>query len=90
MLMLAVATVLFAPMLSAETVFGHDVAGAVAPAGLSVLLGACVFAIGMQVAGGCGSGCLFNLGGGATPMLAALAGFAAGSLVATAHAAFWQ
>jgi len=90
MLMLAVATVLFAPMLSAESVFGHDVAGAVAPAGLSVLLGACVFAIGMQVAGGCGSGCLFNLGGGATPMLAALAGFAAGSLVATAHAAFWQ
>src|SRR5437879_1995513 len=70
MLMLAVATVLFAPMLSAESVFGHDVAGAVAPAGLSVLLGACVFAIGMQVAGGCGSGCLFNLGGGATPMLA--------------------
>jgi uncharacterized membrane protein YedE/YeeE len=90
MLMLAVATVLFAPMLSAETVFGNDVAGAVAPVGLSVLVGACVFAIGMQVAGGCGSGCLFNLGGGATPMLAALAGFAAGSLVATAHAAFWQ
>ncbi|HEV8143261.1 MAG TPA: YeeE/YedE family protein [Methylomirabilota bacterium] len=90
MLMLAVATVLFAPMLSAESVFGNEVVGAVAPAGLSVLLGACLFAIGMQVAGGCGSGCLFNLGGGATPMIVALAGFAAGSLVATAHAGFWR
>jgi hypothetical protein len=90
MLMLAVATVLFAPMLSAESVFGNDVAGAFAPASLSVLLGAFLFAIGMQVAGGCGSGCLFNLGGGATTMLAALVGFAAGSLVATAHGAFWR
>lgn len=90
MLMLAVATVLFAPMLSAETVFGTEVVGAVAPAGLSVLLGAAVFAIGMQLAGGCGSGCLFNLGGGAPSMLVALVGFAAGSLVATVHAAFWR
>jgi len=90
MLMLAVATVLFAPMLSAETVFGTEVAGAVAPAGLVVLLGAAVFAIGMQLAGGCGSGCLFNLGGGATSMIVALIGFAAGSLVATMHAAFWR
>jgi hypothetical protein len=91
MLMLAVATVLFAPMLSAETVFGTDVAGAVAPAGLAVLLGAAIFAIGMQLAGGCGSGCLFNLGGGATSMMVALVGFAVGSLIATsAHAAFWR
>jgi uncharacterized membrane protein YedE/YeeE len=90
MLMLAVATVLFAPMLSAETVFGTEVAGAVAPAGLSVLLGAAVFAVGMQLAGGCGSGCLFNLGGGATSMLVALVGFAAGSLVETTHTGFWR
>jgi uncharacterized membrane protein YedE/YeeE len=90
MVMLGVATVLFAPMLSAETAFGNDVAGAFAPASLSVLLGAFVFSIGMQVAGGCGSGCLFNLGGGATTMLTALVGFAAGSLVATTHGAFWR
>ena len=90
MLMLAVATVLFAPMLRAETVLGMDVAGAVAPVGLAVLLGAAVFAIGMQLAGGCGSGCLFNLGGGASSMIVALVGFAAGSLVATMHAAFWR
>jgi uncharacterized membrane protein YedE/YeeE len=90
MLMLAVATVLFAPMLRAETVLGTDVSGAVAPAGLTVLIGAAVFAVGMQLAGGCGSGCLFNLGGGATSMIVALVGFAAGSIVATMHAAFWR
>jgi uncharacterized membrane protein YedE/YeeE len=52
MLMLAVATLLFAPMLAAGEVFGRPVTGAVAPAGLSVLVGAFLFAIGMQLGGG--------------------------------------
>ena len=91
MLMLAVATILFAPMLSAGTVFGTEVGGAVAPAGLTVLLGAAIFAIGMQLAGGCGSGCLFNLGGGATSMILALVAFAAGSLIGTTgHMQMWR
>jgi uncharacterized membrane protein YedE/YeeE len=91
MLMLAVATVLFAPMLSAGEIFGTEVGGAVAPAGVTVLVGAAVFAIGMQLAGGCGSGCLFNLGGGATSMIVALVGFAAGALIATTdHVEIWR
>ena len=52
MLMLAVATLLFAPILAAGEVFGTAVGGAVAPAGVSVLIGAFVFAVGMQVGGG--------------------------------------
>ena len=52
MLMLAVATVLFAPMLASGEVLGHPVGGAVAPASVSVLVGAFVFAIGMQLGGG--------------------------------------
>ncbi len=51
-LMLAVATILFAPMLASEQVFGQAVVGAVAPASLSVLVGAALFAIGMQLGGG--------------------------------------
>ena len=51
-LMLAVATVLFAPMLASGEVFGQAVGGAVAPASLSVLVGAALFAIGMQLGGG--------------------------------------
>lgn len=52
MLMLAVATVLFAPMLASGEVLGRAVGGALAPAGLSVAAGAFVFAIGMQLGGG--------------------------------------
>ena len=52
MLMLAVATLLFAPMLASGEVLGRAVGGAVAPAGVSVLVGAFIFAIGMQLGGG--------------------------------------
>jgi uncharacterized membrane protein YedE/YeeE len=48
MLMLAVATVLFGPIL----VWNHTVAGALAPASFSVLIGAFIFSIGMQLGGG--------------------------------------
>jgi uncharacterized membrane protein YedE/YeeE len=51
-LMLAVATILFAPMLASEQVFGQAVGGAVAPVSLSVLVGAALFGIGMQLGGG--------------------------------------
>ncbi len=51
-LMLAVAMILFAPMLASGQVFGQAVEGAVAPASLSVLVGAALFAIGMQLGGG--------------------------------------
>ena len=40
------------------------VAGAYAPAGLSVLVGAFLFGIGMQLGGGCGSGTLYTMGQG--------------------------
>src|SRR5437016_3046880 len=89
MLMLAVATVLFAPLLAAGEAFGLALGGAVAPASLSVLIGAFVFAIGMQLGGGCGSGTLFHLGAGTTPMVLTLAGFVGGSVLATWHAEFW-
>jgi uncharacterized membrane protein YedE/YeeE len=90
MLMLALATLLFAPVLAQGAVFGRDVVGALAPAGLSVLIGAFVFAIGMQLGGGCGSGTLFHLGSGTTSMGLVLLAFVAGSVVATFHMPFWS
>lgn len=51
MLMLALATLLFAPMLAFSEVLGSPVGGAVAPASVSVLVGAFIFAIGMQLSG---------------------------------------
>ncbi len=88
-LMLAVATVLFAPILAGGHGLGTVVAGAVAPASVSVLGGAFIFAVGMQLGGGCGSGMLFHLGSGATPLVFTLVGFVAGAVVATFHMVFW-
>jgi hypothetical protein len=48
MLMLALATLLFAPILA----FSDTAGGAVAPVSLSVLAGAFLFSIGMQLGGG--------------------------------------
>ncbi len=52
MLMLAAATLLFAPMLASGQVLGTAVGGGLAPASVSVLVGAFIFAVGMQIGGG--------------------------------------
>src|SRR5690349_17682472 len=55
--------------------------GAIAPLGPSLLIGAFVFGIGMQLANGCGSGTLYAVGGGSGRMLIALVFFIAGSVI---------
>ena len=90
LLMLALATVLFAPVLAAGSVFGTPVIGASAPVGWQVAIGAFLFGIGMQLGGGCGSGTLYALGGGSTRMLATLAAFCAGGFAASLHMDTWQ
>jgi len=87
--MLAIATVLFAPVLAAGTVFGEGVTGAVAPAGLQVAIGAFLFGVGMQLGGGCGSGSLYTAGGGNTRMVVVLAAFCAGGFWASLHMDWW-
>lgn len=54
--------------------------GAVAPLGPSLVIGAFVFGIGMQLANGCGSGTLYTVGGGSGRMLITLAFFVIGSV----------
>lgn len=63
---------------------------ALAPAGLSVLIGAFLFGIGMQLGSGCGSGTLYTVGGGHINMLVTLAFFIIGAFVATTHSEFWS
>ncbi len=55
--------------------------GAIAPLGPSLLIGAFVFGIGMQLANGCGSGTLYTAGGGSGRMLVTLAFFVLGSVI---------
>ncbi|WP_144634938.1 YeeE/YedE family protein [Bordetella genomosp. 13] len=90
MAMLAVGVLLFFPFLAAGTLFGQPVAGLVSPAGVSVLLGAFLFGIGMQLGGGCASGTLFAVGGGNTRMIVTLVFFIIGSVLATAHFSWWS
>lgn len=90
LLMLAAATVLFAPILAQGSWFGREVVGAVAPAGLQVVAGAFLFGVGMQLAGGCGSGALYTAGGGQMRMAVALATFVAGSFWASLHMDVWS
>jgi uncharacterized membrane protein YedE/YeeE len=90
MLMLGVAVLLFFPALAAGGIFGQPVGGFVLPAGTSVIVGAFLFGIGMQIGGGCGSGTLFTVGGGSARMAITLAFFVAGSVIGWAHLAWWQ
>jgi len=90
LLMLGAATLLFAPLLAQGSWLGRDLAGAVAPAGLQVAAGAFLFGIGMQLAGGCGSGTLYAAGGGQLRMLLTLAAFCAGSFWASLHLQAWS
>src|SRR3954471_6694973 len=89
MIMLAVAVLLFFPVLAAGSLFGQPVQGLVAPVGVSVLFGAFLFGVGMQMGGGCASGTLYTVGGGSVRMLLTLAAFVAGSALGAAHLHWW-
>ncbi|NKB56034.1 MAG: YeeE/YedE family protein [Alphaproteobacteria bacterium] len=89
LLMLAIATALFAPALAEGVIFGRSVSGAIAPVGVQVAAGAFMFGLGMQLGGGCGSGTLFTVGGGSIRMLVTLAAFIAGSFWASLHMEWW-
>jgi uncharacterized protein len=90
MLMLAVTCAVFSPILARGQFFGHAVRGSVAPVGISVLVGAFLFGVGMQLGGGCASGTLYSAGGGSVRMFATLAAFIAGSVIGALHAPLWQ
>lgn len=60
---------------------GLAAAGSVAPVSVSLVIGAFIFGIGMQLANGCGSGVLFSFGGGSGRMMVALPFFILGSLL---------
>jgi uncharacterized membrane protein YedE/YeeE len=89
LLMIGVAAIAMIPLLSAGSLGGQPLVGALAPVGVSVLVGAAMFGLGMQLGGGCGSGTLFTVGGGSARMLVTLAFFIVGALIGTAHLPWW-
>ncbi|WP_026350258.1 YeeE/YedE family protein [Bordetella sp. FB-8] len=90
MIMLALGVLLFFPFLAQGSLLGQHVTGLVAPAGVSVLLGAFMFGLGMQLGGGCASGTLFAVGGGNTRMLVTLLFFIVGGVLGTYTYGWWS
>lgn len=81
LLLIAIAAVAIVPVAALVPGFG----GAIAPIGPSLIVGAFVFGIGMQLANGCGSGTLYTAGGGSGRMIITLALFIAGSVIGSLH-----
>ncbi len=90
LVMLATASVLFAPILATGTaLFGEQVQGNVEPIGLGLAVGGVLFGIGMQLGGACASGTLFAVGGGNTLIIVTLLFFIAGSVLGALHMPWW-
>ncbi|HZP75652.1 MAG TPA: YeeE/YedE family protein [Pseudolabrys sp.] len=81
LLLIAVTALVVVPVAALSPNFG----GAIAPLGPSLVIGAFVFGLGMQLANGCGSGTLYTAGGGSGRMLIALATFIFGSVIGSLH-----
>lgn len=86
---LALTSAVFFPLLAGGRMFDLPLSGFVTPIGVSFIIGAALFGVGMQIGGGCASGTLFALGGGNMRLLVTLAFFIAGSTVGAAHLGFW-
>ncbi|MGD9774062.1 YeeE/YedE thiosulfate transporter family protein [Diaphorobacter sp.] len=85
LLLLALAAALAMPLL------GHfpELTAALGPPSVSLLVGAFVFGLCMQIADGCGSGTLYKAGLGIPMNMAILPLFALGSFLGSLHLGFW-
>lgn len=86
---LALTSLVLFPLLAQGSALGLPLNGFVTPIGVSFVIGAVLFGIGMQIGGGCASGTLFALGGGNARLVMTLAFFIIGSVVGAAHLGFW-
>ena len=90
MVMMGVAVAVFMPLLASGELWGTPLRGSVAPLSSSIVVGAFLFGIGMQLGGGCASGTLFTVGGGSVRMVVTLIAFIAGSVLGAWHWPAWQ
>ncbi|MCA1217503.1 YeeE/YedE family protein [Streptomyces sp. 8L] len=85
-LLLGTTATLFALVIGTGTgLFGARPAPTAGPLGVSLVLGAFLFGVGMQIGGACASGTLFAVGSGQTSIVTTLVGFIIGSTLYT-----WQ
>ncbi len=87
--MFALMSAMAIPLVVAGEAFGLKLIGVVTPVGVAFVLGAVLFGVGMQLAGGCASGTLFGMGGGNLRLVFALLGLVAGSTLSASHMGYW-
>lgn len=80
---------IFIPLINGFAPLGLNPQGAIAPVGTSLVVGAFLFGLGMQLGNGCGSGTLFTLGGGSARMAITLTAFIVGSVIGSMHLPWW-
>jgi uncharacterized membrane protein YedE/YeeE len=90
LVMLALTVIVFVPLLSGGELFGTSLRGSAAPLSISLLAGAFMFGVGMQLGGGCASGTLFTVGGGNMRMVVTLVAFIVGSVGGAWQFDAWQ
>lgn len=90
MLMLIAASALILPFLSRGSFLDTELSGKWTAIGLGFTVGAFIFGMGMQLGGGCASGCLYGAGSGGLNILFTLAAFIFGSLIGTFHLGWWN
>jgi len=86
LLLFGVTSLIMVPMLHSGQ---EGMVGALAPVGLSLVVGSFLFGIGMQLGGGCGSGTLFTVGAGNIRMVVTLVFFIAGAFLGSIHLPWW-
>ena len=87
-LLVSFSSILFFPVVAGvfPELTAHAALGQI---GISVLVGAFLFGIGMQLGGGCGSGTLFTVGQGQTDMLITISFFIVGATLGSYHLPWW-
>lgn len=90
MLILALASAIFYPILAEGTLFGSDVRGFVVPFGIATIFGSFMFGIGMQFGGCCASGALSWVGAGSVRVTITLVGFIIGAVWGAYDIEFWR
>lgn len=90
MLILALASAVFYPILASGSLFGSKVTGFVVPFGIASIFGSFLFGIGMQLGGCCASGVLSWAGAGSARIFITLFGFIIGGVWGAYDIAFWR
>lgn len=90
MLILALASAIFYPILAEGTLFGSDVRGFVVPFGIATIFGSFLFGIGMQFGGCCASGALSWVGAGSVRVTVTLVGFIIGAVWGAYDIEYWR